>query len=115
MDPYLKFSEAIANIDVTKDGKPIRNFRQWSWLSEVSGDGYKFETWCKKPPRSGVCMCTLCGKNIVYGTSGKKALRKHADLDEHKKAVGSMTNSTKLAGASIQHYISHKGGPSRSC
>ena len=27
-------------------------------------------------------------------------MRKHADLDEHKKAVGSMTNSTKLAGAS---------------
>ena len=115
MDPYLKFGEAIANIDVTKDGKPIKNRWQWSWLSEVSGDGYKFETWCKKPPRSGVCMCTLCGKSIVYGTSGKKALRKHADLDEHKKAVGSMANSTKLAGASIQHYISHKGGPSRSC
>ena len=27
-------------------------------------------------------------------------MRKHTDLDEHKKAVRSMANSTKLAGAS---------------
>ena len=45
-------------------------------------------------------MCALCGKSIVYGASGKKALKKHAYLDDHKKAVRSMTTSTKLASAS---------------
>lgn len=101
MDLYLKFGEDITNIDVTDEGKPIRNRWQWSWLSEVSDDGFEFNTWCKKPRKSGVCMCTVCGKSVVYGSSGKKALKKHANLEDHKTAVRSLTNSTKLAGASI--------------
>ncbi|KAK6961510.1 hypothetical protein BgiMline_034223 [Biomphalaria glabrata] len=97
---FLKFGDDISTIDIGLDGKPIRNRWQWSWLSEVSIDGFSYEKWCKKINKSGACFCTACGKTILYGTSGKKDLRNHCDLELHRKAVKSLIQSTKLTGSS---------------
>lgn len=99
MAHYFKDGQDISSVDVTSEGKPIRNRWQWTWLSEVSDDGHAFGDWCKKISQAGVCFCTVCGKSIVYGSSGKKALRKHANLEDHVKAMRSVDNTTRLHGA----------------
>ena len=109
MDRFLKEGDDVSKIDVTDSNNPIRNRWQWSWLSETSDDGFTFRTWCKKPFKSGVCLCTVCGKTIVYGTSGKKALKKHANLYDHKKAVRSAQHSTKLAGTTSTNSFTKDG------
>ena len=47
-DEYLAEGDDIAQIDITDDGKPVRNRWQWSWLNEVGDDGYAFRTWVRK-------------------------------------------------------------------
>ena len=76
-----------SKIDIDTCGKPIRYRWQWSWMAETSECGNTFNTWCKKTNVAGQCYCTVCGKAIVYGSSGKKALKKHANQEDHVKEV----------------------------
>jgi len=72
----------------TKDlEKHVKNKWRWEWLNEVEADGGKWGQWLKKPEISGVGFCEACGRTINYQSSGKKALRIHADDANHKKKV----------------------------
>ena len=52
---------------------------------------------------AGVTSCgrlCLCGRKLKYGSSGKKALRKHAKDPVHKASVRALSHTTILPGAS---------------
>ena len=41
--------------------------------------------WLRKPDVVGIAFCECCNKTIKYGSSGKKAVKKHSDNPNHQK------------------------------
>lgn len=93
----IKKDEDISRLEVFPDGKSVRNKWQWSWQNETI-DGFAVGLWCEKIDQPGVCYCNVCGKTIVYGSSGKKAIVKHGNLDDHKAALRAVKGTAKMGG-----------------
>ena len=50
----------------------------------VDTHGNKWGNWLRKPDVAGVTFCECCNKT-KYGSSGKKAVKKHSDDPNHQK------------------------------
>ena len=85
--------------DVTTLDKGLKNKWRWAWLEETGRDGKPFSSWCKKLGEAGACFCTLCSRKIIYGSSGKKVLRKHEADPGHQAAARAVQHTTRLPGA----------------
>ena len=81
----MKFLPAGYNTD-DQERKQTNKWR-WQWLNEVDSEGDKWGLWLRKPDIAGVAFCEFCSKTIKYGSSGKKAIRSHADKDEKHKSA----------------------------
>lgn len=86
--------------DISDIEKGIRNSFKWFWLDEECNAGRKFNTWCKKLDEPGKCVCIVCSKTINYSSSGKKALKIHAESSEHVSRTKSALMSSKLVSSS---------------
>lgn len=67
--------------------KDAKNKWHWEWMEERDSEGQKYGEWLKKPDTMGMTFCDACGKTINYKSSGKKALRLHAEDASHKKSL----------------------------
>ena len=65
--------------------KNAKNKWHWGWMEERDSEGQKYGEWLKKPDTMG--MGKSSGKNVNYKSSGKKALRLHAEDASHKKSL----------------------------
>lgn len=66
----------------------VKNRFKWSWLQETTEvDGNTLLLNCfSKIREPGKAVCDICNHHIIYGTSGKTALRKHMAHPKHLKA-----------------------------
>ena len=92
---FLKPGEETANLE-----RGVENRWHWGWIEELGEDGKPLGRWCHKLRDSGACFCTACGRKIKYGSSGKKALRKHDKDLGHKASVRALSHTAVLPGAS---------------
>ena len=63
------FVKNYANVSEIEEG--IRNGWLWQWLEERCDRGFEWASWCRKVKKPGSAYCTVCGVEVVYGTSGK--------------------------------------------
>ena len=75
------------NSDTKVLEKDAKNKWRWEWMEERDSEGQKYGEWLKKPDTMGMTFCDACGKTINYKSSGKKALRLHAEDASHKKSL----------------------------
>ena len=61
----------------------VRNRWKWGWLNKKHGNGDYLSQYVKKIDQPGIALCTWCPKQITYGSSGKKAILKHAETENH--------------------------------
>ncbi|GFR88745.1 hypothetical protein ElyMa_000777000 [Elysia marginata] len=86
--------------DVSDLEKDVRNSWKWHWLEEECESGRKFSSWCKKFNEPGKCVRIICSKTINYGSSGKKALKLHAENGDHTSRVRGSVMSSKIVSSS---------------
>lgn len=91
----MKFVDANSP-DILVIDKGVRNGWKANWIQEVCDKGKPYSTWCRKIDVPGKCYCIVCSKIVVYGSSGKKALRIHAHLPDHISRSISVATNTKL-------------------
>ena len=75
--------------------KAVKNKWRWQWFDEVYND-VKVSVWCRKVEQPGACFCVACGKTLLYGSSGKKAIRDHALDVGHRNSLNSVTGNCRL-------------------
>ena len=92
---FVKEGEDISALEAT-----VKNKWKWSWLEEINEDKQPLKLWCKKIDTPGVCYCVACKRTIVYGTSGKKTLLRHANEKSHCSLVSTLQKNTLIDGAS---------------
>lgn len=90
----MEFIENYTSVVELERG--IRNGWLWDWLNECCKRGIEFKHWCRKINKPGCCYCTICDINIIYGSSGKKALQKHANRQDHIDADRALQSSSRL-------------------
>ena len=88
--PELKFGDpSVKDVDAS-----VKNKFRWAWFNdEVDLDlGPKYQKMklkvgdtLFKTPEAGVCWCKLCCRNVVYSSSGKKALNQHIKTPHHAR------------------------------
>ena len=81
----MKFLPRDSNTKVLE--KDAKNKWRRSWLDERDSQGQKFDEWLKKPDITGIAFSETCGKTINYKSSGKNALRLHAEDAKHKPSL----------------------------
>ena len=77
----------VRNSDTKLLEKDAKNKWRWEWMEERDSQGQTFDEWLKKPDTTGMTFCDACGKTINYKSSGKKALRLHAEDSNHKMSL----------------------------
>lgn len=88
----MKFLPAGFNTKELERGED--NKWSWNWLKEIDSNGDKWSLWLRKPDIAGKAYCECCDKLLNYGSSGKSALKKHANkyADHQKKKRSVKTN-----------------------
>ena len=82
---YVKMKILPPGYNTKEIEKASKNKWRWEWLSELDTRGNKWGNWLRKPDVAGVAFCDCCNKTIKYGSSGKKAVKKHSDDPNHQK------------------------------
>lgn len=65
----------------------VKNKWCWAWIEESGADGKPFGTWCHKLREPGACFCMPCSKKLLYDSSGKKVIVRHASDSSHQALV----------------------------
>ena len=82
---YVKMKILPPGYNTKEIEKASKNKWRWEWLSELDTRGNKWGNWLRKPDVAGIAFCECCNKTIKYGSSGKKAVKKHSDDPIHQK------------------------------
>ncbi|CAH1778874.1 unnamed protein product [Owenia fusiformis] len=79
----------------------VKNKFLWKWLDEKGDEDVIHRLWLRKVDEPGVCLCTVCGKKMKYGTSGKKILYQHSKDKHHKQKLREINIVAPLPGFSL--------------
>lgn len=92
------------------DGK-VRNKWNWSWCERELCDGddvHLVADFIRKVTEPGVAWCDLCKETIRYGSSGFKAIARHASAigpDKHRAKFKLRRSNYQLTGIKAYNFI----------
>lgn len=87
----MEFANSRDNIkDIDKTAK---NKWKWDWVQDTT-----LESTIRKTKNDGLAWCCICNQSLKYGSSGKKALVKHVDSEQHIKAVNTVKTNYSITG-----------------
>lgn len=77
----------------------VKNKWRWGWIEETGADGKPQGSWCQKLKETGACFCVPCSRKLMYGSSGKKILNRHASDPGHIASMRALSHTSNLPGA----------------
>ena len=98
--------ERSSELDLKTIDSGIKNRWNWNWLTEIdlSDKGDFLSDYTVKINKPGAAYCLYCSIDIVYGSSGKRNLRKHALNDvKHAEQRGIQTTNMTLLKVFFEH------------
>lgn len=91
--------------DVRAIDAGIKNPWRWNWLENKVEDVYYLKDFVRKINKPGVAYCTICCKELLYGSRGFAALKSHTTSSKHKSVLEMKKTNFALPGKSTSRYF----------
>jgi hypothetical protein len=86
-----------SSIDVREVDKDVKNPWRWEWLEKEENE-IRLQEVFRKINKCGVCYCTVCRKELAYGSRGFAALVGHMKSASHNKFLQMRKENFALPG-----------------